>query len=99
MGKQYTANVPSQRITPPEIFFNRRKFLSAFGVGILATPMAMCSSAGAAQRPQGSLIDVPLQRPDVFPAERNAAYDIPALIDRKDLTAREVAGSHTVRIP
>ena len=94
MDRKYTANVPSQRITPPEIFFNRRKFLSTFGVGILATPMAMCTSAGAAQRPQASLIDVPLQRPDVFPADRNAAYEIPSLIDRKDLTAREAAGSH-----
>jgi sulfoxide reductase catalytic subunit YedY len=94
MGHKFTAKVPYQRITPPEIFFNRRKFLSAFGLGILAAPMATCSSAGAAQRPQDSLIDVPLQRPDVFPAMRNAAYEIPTAIERKDLVDREVAGSH-----
>ena len=60
MGHKFTAKVPYQRITPPEIFFNRRKFLSAFGLGILAAPMATCSSAGAAQRPQDSLIDLSL---------------------------------------
>ena len=94
MNRKYLTSLPSWRITPPEMFFNRRKFLSAFGVGILATPMAMCTSAGAAQRPQKSLIDVPLQRPDVFPADRNAAYEIPSLVNRNDLTAPEVAASH-----
>ena len=47
MGHKFTAKVPYQRITPPEIFFNRRKFLSAFGLGILAAPMATCSSTRA----------------------------------------------------
>jgi len=94
MGHRYTANVPSQRITPPEFFFNRRKFLSAFGMGILATPLTMCTSAGAAQRPQDTLIDVPFQRPDVFPAARNAAYEIPSALGRSELAPREVAGSH-----
>lgn len=93
MGQRYTAKVPSQRITPPEIFFNRRKFMSAFGMGILATPMAVCA-AGATQRPQSSILDLPFQRPDVFPAERNAAFDVPAAVERKDLTPREVAGQH-----
>ena len=40
MGRRFTANIPSQRITPPEVFFNRRKFLSALGLGALATPFA-----------------------------------------------------------
>ncbi len=93
MGQRYTAKVPSQRITPPEIFFNRRKFMSAFGMGILATPMAVCA-AGATQRPQSSILDLPFQRPDVFPADRNAAFDVPAAVERKDLTPREVAGQH-----
>ena len=26
MGRQYTGKIPTQRITPPEMFFNRRKF-------------------------------------------------------------------------
>ena len=94
MAHRYTANVPSQRITPPEIFFNRRKFLSAFGMGILATPLTMCTSAGAEQRPQEELLDVPLQRADVFPAARNAAYQIPSAVTRKELIPRDVAASH-----
>lgn len=94
MGHRYTANVPSQRITPPEFFFNRRKFLSAFGMGILATPFTVCSSAGAAQRPQEALLDVPLQRADVFPAARNAAYEIPSAIGRTELIPRDIAASH-----
>jgi sulfoxide reductase catalytic subunit YedY len=93
VGQRYTAKVPSQRITPPEIFFNRRKFMSAFGMGILATPMAVCA-AGATQRPQSSILDLPFQRPDVFPTDRNAAFDVPAAVERKDLTPREVAGQH-----
>ncbi len=93
MGQRYTAKVPSQRITPPEIFFNRRKFMSAFGMGILATPMAVCA-AGATQRPQSSILDLPFQRPDVFPADRNAAFDVPAAVERKDLTPRKIAAQH-----
>jgi len=94
MSQRYTAKVPSQRITSPEFFFNRRKFLSAFGTGILATPLAMCSSIGAVQRPQAEILDVPFQRPDVFPTQRNASYQIPDQIDRKELVPREVAASH-----
>ena len=72
MGQRFTAKIPSHRITPPEIFFDRRKFLSAFGIGMLATPLTVCSSmAGASQaRAQSSVIDVPLRRPSVFPTKR-----------------------------
>ena len=105
MGRTYVAKLPSHRITPPEVFFNRRTFLSAFGMGMLAAPLTVCAE-GAAQRPQDSLIEVPLQRPDVFPAERNESYALPEAIagnprrgfrrrgQRADLTPREVAASH-----
>ena len=105
MGRTYAARVPSQRITPPEIFYNRRTFMSAFGVGLLAAPLTVCA-AGAAQRPQDSILDIPFQRPDVFPVERNEAYALPTAIagdarqgsrrrgQRDDLTPREVAASH-----
>ena len=104
MGKRYTAKVPSQRITPPEVFFNRRKFLSAFGVGLVAAPLT--ARAASAAQAQDAIIDVPFQRPDVFPATRNEAYPLPAAISgggtlgfrqggqRGDTTPREVAGSH-----
>ena len=95
MGHRYTANVPSQRITLPEIFFDRRRFLSAFGVGMFVTPLAMCMSSAASQaRAQASLLEVPLRRPDVFPAERNAAVEVPSAIARHDLMPRDVAASH-----
>ena len=95
MGHRYTANAPFQRITSPEVFFDRRKFLSAFGVGMLATPLAMCMSSAASQaRAQASLLEVPLRRPDVFPAKRNAAVEVPSAIARRDLMSRDVAASH-----
>ena len=95
MGHRYTANVPFQRITAPEVFFDRRKFLSACGMGMLATPLAMCTSSAASQaRAQASLLEVPLRRPDVFPATRNAAIEVPSVIGRHDLMPREAAASH-----
>ena len=104
MGKRYTANVPSQRITPPEVFFNRRKFLSAFGMGLVAAPLTARAARGA--QAQDAIIDVPFQRPDVFPAARNEVYPLPTAISgggtlgfrrggqRGDTTPREVAGAH-----
>jgi sulfoxide reductase catalytic subunit YedY len=93
--KRYTPNIPSERITPPEVFFNRRTFMTAFGTGMLATPLAMCTSTtGAEAQPQGSILEIPFARPNVFPAERNTVYGIPAAIARKDMMAREAAGSH-----
>lgn len=105
MGRKYAARVPSQRITPPEIFFDRRTFMSAFGMGVLAAPLA-ASAAGGAQRPQESILEIPFQRTDVFPAARNEAYALPTDVagnprqgfvrrgQRPDLTPREVAASH-----
>ena len=95
MVKRYTPNIPSERITPPEVFFNRRTFMKAFGTGLLATPLAMCASqTGAEAQPQSALLEIPFARPNVFPAERNTAYAIPAAIARKDMMVREAAGSH-----
>ncbi len=95
MGRRFTANIPSQRITPPEVFFNRRKFLSALGLGALATPFAACAAGASQARAQSSLLEVPLSRPDVFPTQRNAAFDSPpGAIGRQTLTPRDVAASH-----
>ena len=96
MGKRYFADIPSQRITPPEVFFNRRKFLSAVGMGLIATPLASYTSTlGLAEaRAVPTLLDPPLERPDVFPANRNTNYDLPSTIERRDTIARDVAASH-----
>ena len=81
MPSRYRADVPSQRVTPPEVFFNRRRFLAALGGGLLAAPGALRAAApGSGQTPQAELLDVPFQRPDVFPAERNADYALPRRI-------------------
>ena len=95
MVKRYTPNSVSERITPPEVFFNRRTFMQAFGTGMLATPLAMCAlTTGAEAQPQSSILEIPFARPNVFPAERNPAYGIPAAVARKDMMVREAAGSH-----
>ena len=95
MGQRFKAAIPSHRITPPELFFNRRQFMSTVGLGVLAAPFAGCILGAEQARPQGSLLEVPLQRPDVFPPTRNAAFDSPpAAIRRQDMTPRDIAASH-----
>ena len=101
--------IPSHRVTPPDVFFNRRHFLSTVGSSLLAAPLALSASARAvlAQR-QPSVIDVPFQRPEVFPAPRNESYALPRAVinaipvlggssgqgDTKRLMAREISAKH-----
>ena len=59
MRGRYLADIPSRRITPPEVFFGRRRFLSAVGGGLLA---ASTVARGAAQS-QASLLELPFVRP------------------------------------
>ena len=92
--QRYDSRISSHPITPSEVFFDRRKFLSAFGMGMLATPFAATAWASQA-RAQATLLVVPLNRPSVFPAHQNAAFDTPpAAIARQQLTPRDVAASH-----
>lgn len=100
--------VPAHRITPPHVFFDRRRFLTKMGAGLLAAPLAMKNRAAAATQPQSSLLDIPFDRPDVFPATRNDAYPLPRPVthavpilggssgqtDTRAATPREVAGAH-----
>ncbi|MFQ5788859.1 MAG: protein-methionine-sulfoxide reductase catalytic subunit MsrP [Acidobacteriota bacterium] len=92
MSHKFQADIPSQRITPRETFFGRRQFLSTLGLGMLAAPRLACASGPP--EAAGSMLEPPLSRPDVFPAEGNGAYGIPSEIARRDLTPREVAGAH-----
>jgi len=95
VGQRYTARIPSQRITNPEVFFDRRKFLSAFGMGMLAAPLTIKSSSATSNvQPQSSPLEVPFQRPAIFPVERNSAFNIPSAIERQELVPRQVAASH-----
>ena len=109
MNTRYRSRIPSHRITPRDVFFDRRRFLSALGVGMLGAPLAMTAAhAGATQTPQPTLLDVPLERPDVFPTAPNATYPLPRAIthavpilgqssgrsDTRAPTPRDVAASH-----
>ena len=83
MRKQYRAQVSSLEPTPREVFFNRRKFLSTVSMGIAAASSQFCrASAQLDER-----LKPPIQRPDVFPATRNAGYSLPEGM-RTDLTPR-----------
>ena len=96
MADKFRANIPSHRITAPEAFFDRRRFLSklgGLGLGLLATP-ALFRASETAVAAQSGMLQPPLERPDVFPATRNQAYTIPSAIERRDLMAREIAASH-----
>lgn len=87
MRKTYKANVPSHAITPPEVFFDRRRFLGALGLGLAAGPSLFAT-------PQTSLLVPPYENRKVFPAAKNESFALPEAIERKRLTPREVAAKH-----
>ena len=74
--------------TPPEVFFDRRRFLGA-AAAVLAAPRTIL----AAEETPSGLLTPPLARSDVFPTRRNDRYRVPAAF-RQDLTPRDVAASH-----
>ncbi len=88
--KKYHARGISLEPTPPEVFFNRRKFVAALAVGGIGASVGLSRSALA----QPSPIQVPFQRPDVFPAKRNDKYGAPPEGVPTKMTQREIAGSH-----
>ena len=91
MSEKFKADIPSHDPTPPDLFFSRRKFMKIAAKGILLSPAVYIASG--AKSSQAELLDPPLNRPDVFPAERNQKIELPQ--DQKaDLTPREVAASH-----
>ncbi|HVS13556.1 MAG TPA: protein-methionine-sulfoxide reductase catalytic subunit MsrP [Thermoanaerobaculia bacterium] len=74
--------------TPREVFFNRRRFISALGLGALAVRAGVAQGEGERQP-----IEVPFQRPGVFPPKRNEAYALPEGL-ATHLTPREKAATH-----
>ena len=90
--RRFEASVPSLEVTPPEVYFNRRQFLTAFGASVIGGA-DLLESGQTPPNPEG-VIAPPYENPDVFPASRNESYDVPAAIARKALTPREVAASH-----
>ncbi len=79
-------------ITDPDVFLRRRAILKAMGAAAVVGPYAVACGTSA----EGAeLLDIPYSRPDVFPAEKNQDFlGVPAAIERKEMTPREVAGSH-----
>jgi len=87
MPRKFESSIADHEITPPEIFFNRRRFLAGLGAAAALPVLALGETAEDAK------LKPPLSRPDLFPAERNAGYELPAGIART-MTPREVAASH-----
>jgi sulfoxide reductase catalytic subunit YedY len=92
MTKEFEADIPRLAITPPEVFFNRRKFLASLAVGTAAAPM--WARQVSAQEAADKKLTPPFERPDVFPAKKNRSFEIPSAFPRKSLTPRDEAASH-----
>jgi sulfoxide reductase catalytic subunit YedY len=91
MPEKFKADIPTHAPTPPEVFFSRRKFMTAVAKGILLSPAVFLASAD--RDSQAGLLDEPIKKPDVFPAKRNETIKLPQL-QKTDLTPRKVAASH-----
>ena len=81
--------LPSLEPSPPEVFFDRRRFLAAAGAGMAG----LAVGAPVAAQEDERILRPPIQRPAVFPAKRNDSYALPAGI-RGDLTPRLAAATH-----
>lgn len=90
MSTRLRANIPTDQVTPPEVFFGRRKFLSLLGAGTISGARCFPARGGGGTQ----MLEPPLARPEVFPAARNDEYRLPGALQRRQLTPREAAGSH-----
>jgi sulfoxide reductase catalytic subunit YedY len=94
MAERFDSPLIASRITPPEVFFDRRRFLAGLGAAAALPAFAIGGQAAAAAAlPEAAKLTPPLSRPDVFPAKRDAAYELPEGIAH-DMTPRDVAASH-----
>lgn len=92
MAKRFDTSMDNGTITPEHVFFNRRQFMKAVaGVGLASMGASAC--AHSAPQAEEKVLAIPLQRPDVFPPQRNPKYTIPNGIE-SGLTDRMVAGTH-----
>ena len=90
MEKSFPAAIPDREVTPEHVFFNRRKFMkTALGMGALASQTVWCGP----QPKEDEILKIPFERPDVYPAERNAEYALPEGATGR-LTDRKVAATH-----
>jgi len=97
--------IPEREATPESVYFNRRAFLRSAGVGIAALGAGACGSEfipAELDRPPivlggcNETITDPLQpicpspNMDLYPAQRNAAYEVP----ERDETGRTAAATY-----
>lgn len=80
------------KVTPAEMFFNRRQILHRLGLAALGLTIApSCARVSSDERIRA----IPaLAAPDVFPAPRNADIPTPTAWESFGLTPREMAASH-----
>jgi sulfoxide reductase catalytic subunit YedY len=75
----------NRRITPEAVFFDRRRFVEALGLGVLA---ALGSGSTSGARSGKAMLSPPIDRSDVFPAPTNPAYAL------STITRLEKAAAH-----
>jgi sulfoxide reductase catalytic subunit YedY len=90
VSRRYEADIPRHDVTPERVFLDRRRFIATVGAGLAAAPSLLCASGPD----PAAMLEPPYERPEVFPAEKNAAFSLPDAIPRETLTAREVAAAH-----
>ncbi|MFQ5738593.1 MAG: protein-methionine-sulfoxide reductase catalytic subunit MsrP [Acidobacteriota bacterium] len=91
MSKRFETRQTIFKPTSPQAFLGRRRFLASMTVGIAGASSLFTQSTRASGG--GGLLDLPMQRPEVFPSRRNTHYALPAGM-RAVLTPRESAASH-----
>lgn len=93
----YRTSIPdADRITPQNVFFNRRQFVKTTAMtGILPPLFCGIDALGAAQDalPRRDPLDLPFPWPPGFAFETNDHYELPAGI-AQDLTPRRAAATH-----
>jgi hypothetical protein len=75
MSEKYKADIPSQKPTPREVFFSRRKFMTTMTKGILLSPAALWAMDSG--KSDAEMLDVPFNRPEVFPARQSQKHKLP----------------------
>jgi sulfoxide reductase catalytic subunit YedY len=91
MSEKYKADIPFHEPTPREVFFSRRKFMTTMTKGILLSPAALWAMGSG--KSDAEMLDVPFNRPEVFPARQSQKHKLPEGIN-SDLTPRKIAANH-----
>ena len=87
--------IPDREATPESVYYNRRAFLKQAGLGVAAAGLGACgtdftpipidpqlpdASCDASPPPHPLTTICPSPTLDLYPADRNSAYEVPAAI-------------------